>query len=40
MIKCNVTICGSVSRQAQVRTNKEGKSFVSMGNKKQSLKGL
>ena len=31
MIKCNVTICGSVSRQAQVRTNKEGKSFVSMG---------
>ena len=31
MIKCNVTVCGSISRQAQVRTSKEGKSFVSMG---------
>lgn len=31
MIKCNVTVCGSVSRLAQVRTNKDGKSFVSMG---------
>ena len=23
MIKCNVTVCGTVSRQAQMRANKE-----------------
>ena len=31
MIKCNVTICGTISRAAQMRTNKEGKSFLSFG---------
>lgn len=31
MIKCNVTICGTVSRAAQMRTNKEGKPFLSFG---------
>ena len=31
MIKCNVTVCGTVSRQAQMRANKEGKSFISFG---------
>lgn len=31
MIKCNVTICGTVSRAAQVRTNKEGKPFLTFG---------
>lgn len=25
MIKCNVTVCGTVCRQAQMRANKEGK---------------
>lgn len=29
MIKCNVTVCGTVSREAAVRTDKEGKPFVS-----------
>ena len=31
MIKCNVTICGTISRAAQMRTGKEGKPFMSMG---------
>ena len=31
MIKCNVTICGTVSRAAQMRTNKEGKPFMTLG---------
>lgn len=31
MIKCNVTVCGTVSRQAQIRANKEGKQFISFG---------
>lgn len=31
MIKCNVTICGTVSRAAQMRTNKEGKPFLTFG---------
>lgn len=29
MIKCNVTVCGTVSKAASCRTNKEGKAFVS-----------
>lgn len=29
MIKCNVTVCGTVSRQAQMRANKEGTQFAS-----------
>ena len=28
MIKCNVTVCGVIGRDASVRTNKEGKSFL------------
>ena len=28
MIKCNVTVCGTVSKAATCRTNKEGKAFV------------
>ena len=31
MIKCNVTVCGTVSRQAQIRANKEGKQFIAFG---------
>ena len=31
MIKCNVTVCGTISRQAQMRDNKEGKQFISFG---------
>ena len=31
MIKCNVSVIGTVSRTAQMRTNKEGKSFLSLG---------
>lgn len=31
MIKCNVTVCGTVSRQAQMRANKEGTQFASFG---------
>ena len=31
MIKCNVTVCGTITRSAQMRTNKEGKSFLSFG---------
>lgn len=31
MIKCNVTICGTISRAAQMRTNKEGKPFLAFG---------
>lgn len=31
MIKCNVTICGTISRSAQIRTNKEGKSILYFG---------
>ena len=31
MIKCNVTICGTVSKAAQVRNNKEGKPFTTFG---------
>ena len=31
MIKCNVTVCGTISRQAQIRANKEGKQFISFG---------
>lgn len=31
MIKCNVTVCGTVCRQAQIRANKEGKQFISFG---------
>ncbi len=31
MIKCNVTICGTVSKAAQVRNNKEGKAFTTFG---------
>jgi hypothetical protein len=29
MIKCNVTVCGTVSKAATCRTNKEGNAFVS-----------
>lgn len=29
MIKCNVTVCGTVCKAATCRTNKEGKAFVS-----------
>ena len=29
MIKCNVTLCGTISRDASVRTGKDGKEFVS-----------
>lgn len=28
MIKCNVTVCGVIGRDATMRTNKEGKSFL------------
>ncbi|MCS2613165.1 hypothetical protein NXY41_09190 [Bacteroides fragilis] len=28
MIKCNVTVCGAVGRDASIRTNKEEKSFL------------
>ena len=28
MIKCNVTVCGVIGRDASMRTNKEGKSFL------------
>lgn len=28
MIKCNVTVCGVIGRDATTRTNKEGKSFL------------
>lgn len=28
MIKCNVTVCGTISRDASIRTNKEGKKFL------------
>lgn len=28
MIKCNVTACGTIGRDASIRTNKEGKTFV------------
>ncbi len=28
MIKCNVTVCGIISRDASIRTNKEEKSFL------------
>ena len=31
MIKCNVTVCGTISRAAQMRTGKEGKPFMSLG---------
>ncbi len=31
MIKCNVTISGTVSKAAQVRSNKEGKPFTTFG---------
>ena len=28
MIKCNVTVCGVIGRDASIRTNKEGKTFL------------
>ena len=28
MIKCNVTVCGVIGRNASIRTNKEGKTFL------------
>ena len=31
MIKCNVTIIGTITRGAEVRTTKDGKSFLSFG---------
>ena len=31
MIKCNVTVCGTLSRSAVRRTNKEGKPFQTFG---------
>lgn len=31
MIKCNVTVCGRVSRTAQMRPGKDGKEFLSFG---------
>ena len=31
MIKCNVTVCGTISRAAQMRTGKEGKPFIAFG---------
>ena len=31
MIKCNVTVSGTICRTAQVRTNKEGKPFITFG---------
>ena len=30
MIKCNVTVCGTISRAAAVRTNSEGKPFTTL----------
>lgn len=30
MIKCNITVCGTISRDAIIRNGKEGKQFVSM----------
>lgn len=30
MIKCNVTVCGVIGRDATTRTNKEGKSFFTL----------
>lgn len=30
MIKCNVTVCGKVAKDAAMRTNKEGKSFLAV----------
>lgn len=30
MIKCNVVVCGTVSRSAQIKTNREGKPFLAM----------
>ena len=29
MIKCNVTVCGTIGREAASRTGKEGKTFLS-----------
>ena len=31
MIKCNVTVCGTITRSAQMRTNKDGKAFLAFG---------
>ena len=31
MIKCNVTVCGTISRSAQMRTNKDSKAFLAFG---------
>ena len=31
MIKCNVTVCGTICRAAQVRSNKDGKPFITFG---------
>ena len=31
MIKCNVKVCGTVSRAAVVRANRDGKQFMSYG---------
>ena len=30
MIKCNVTVCGKVAKDAALRTNKEGRSFLAV----------
>ena len=30
MIKCNVTVCGIISRDAVIRNSKEGKPFVNL----------
>lgn len=31
MIKCNVTVAGTITRSAQMRTNKDGKAFLAFG---------
>ena len=29
MIKCEVSVCGTINKEAIIRTNKDGKSFMS-----------
>ena len=32
MIKCNVTVCGNISRSAEEKTSHEGNKFISYSN--------
>ena len=34
MIKCNVTVCGTISKAAVVRTNNENKAFEGVSKQK------